>query len=205
MELQLRQSDGTQGGMISLLDDAFAQPFNETLVHQIITAYRAAARAGTKAQKTRAQVRGGGAKPWRQKGTGRARAGTSRSPLWRKGGVIFAAVPRDYTQKVNKKMYRAAMRSIVSELIRQERISIVESFEVEEPRTKAMLAKLKNFAFDGGLIITDYVSDNLWLATRNLFKIDICEAHEVDPYTLVRHEYVLITVAALKQLEERLA
>jgi large subunit ribosomal protein L4 len=205
MELQLFNQDHVAQGTITVSDDTFGQEFNETLVHQIVVAYMAASRAGTKAQKTRAQVSGGGIKPWKQKGTGRARAGSIRSPLWRKGGRTFAAVPRDYSQKVNKKMYRGAMRSIVSELIRQDRLCVVDNFDVAEAKTKAMIARLEAFSLEGGLIITDYASDNLLLASRNLFRVEVREAYEIDPYSLIRHEQVIITAPALKELEERLA
>jgi large subunit ribosomal protein L4 len=156
------------GDSIEVGDALFGARFNEPLVHQVVNAYLAGQRSGTKAQKRRSDVRGGGAKPWRQKGTGRARAGTIRSPVWVGGGRAFAARPRDYSQKVNRKMYRAAMRSVLSELLRQERLLLVESFSVDEPKTKAALAKLGELGFDKGLIVVEAFDRNLWLATRNL-------------------------------------
>jgi large subunit ribosomal protein L4 len=190
---------------IDLSEIIFSCEFNEPLVHQVVTAYMAAGRAGTKAQKTRAQVRGGGAKPWKQKGTGRARAGTIRSPLWRKGGVIFAATPRSYKQKVNKKMYRGAIRSIFSELIRQNRLHIVDTLTVESTKTKQFLIKLKSFNLSGRvLIISDAIEENLYLSVRNLPHIDLRDTTESvsDPVSLIRAEHILITEVALKQLEE---
>lgn len=189
---------------LDLSDDVFACAFNESLIHQIVTAYMAAGRAGTKAQKTRAEVRGGGAKPFRQKGTGRARAGTIRSPLWRKGGIVFAAKPRSYDQKVNKKMHKNALRSIFSELIRQERLLVVEEFEIEVPKTKTLLKKLHDLNADGQmLIVADNINDNLYLAARNLHEITLIDssASVVDPVALVRADKVLITEAAIKKIE----
>ncbi|TAK72308.1 MAG: 50S ribosomal protein L4, partial [Gammaproteobacteria bacterium] len=173
MELQLAHSQKK----LALADEVFACDFNESLIHQVVTAYMSAARAGTKAQKTRAEVSGGGIKPWRQKGTGRARAGTIRSPLWRKGGKVFAAKPRCYKQKVNKKMYKGALRSILSELIRQDRLLIVESFQVDAPKTKVLLQKLNDMKLDGEiLIVADAIDENLYLAARNLFYVDVRDA-----------------------------
>src|SRR5690554_624467 len=166
---------------ITIADESFGREFNESLVHQVITAYMAGARQGTKAQKSRAEVRGGGIKPWRQKGTGRARAGTLSSPIWRSGGVTFAAKPRDYTQKLNKKMYRAALRCIVSELARQERLLVVEEFEIDAPKTKALVAKLAQYDLGSALIVTDQVDDKLGLAARNLHKVDVCAVQGLDP------------------------
>jgi len=190
---------------IDLADQLFAARFNEPLVHQIVTAYMAAGRSGTKAQKRRSDVRGGGAKPWRQKGTGRARAGTSRSPLWTGGGVTFAARPRDFAQKVNRKMYRAALRSMLSELVRQDRIVVVEELSVGAPRTKELKTLLGPLGFERGLIIAEAFSENLWLAARNLPDIEVSEARGVDPLSLVRADKVLMTAAAVRVLEERLA
>jgi len=205
MELQVTGETNTK---IAVAEGVFACAFNEPLIHQVVTAYLSAGRAGTKAQKTRAEVRGGGIKPWRQKGTGRARAGTTRSPIWRKGGVTFAAKPRSYDQKVNKKMYRGALRSIISELIRAERWLVVESFSLDTLKTKEFMKKidlLKLFNInDRLLIITEAVEENLYLATRNLSTIEVRDVAAVDPVTLVGSEKVLITVAALKQLEELL-
>ncbi len=202
MELQVI---GKKSKNIEVAEGVFACAFNEPLIHQVVTAYLSAARAGTKAQKNRSAVSGGGIKPWRQKGTGRARAGTIRSPIWRKGGVTFAAQPRSYDQKVNKKMYRGALRSILSELIRAERLSIVESFELETLKTKDLITKLNALNMgDNLLIITETVEENLYLAARNLANIDVRDVAAVDPVALVGSEKVLITVAALKQLEELL-
>lgn len=200
MELQQ-----VNGGSIAVNEAIFGAEFNETLVHQVVTAYMAAGRAGTKAQKNRSAVSGGGRKPWKQKGTGRARAGTIRSPLWRSGGVTFAAQPRSYAQKVNKKMYRTAMRSIFAELVRQERLVVVESFDLAEPKTKAMVAKLAEVGVDNALIVTAEVNENLWLASRNLYKVNVADVAAVDPVSLVGHDKVVVTAEALKQIEDRLA
>lgn len=196
---------GEKAKKFEVTDGVFACDFNEALIHQVVTAYLAGGRAGTKAQKTRSQVRGGGAKPWRQKGTGRARAGTIRSPLWRKGGVVFAAEPRSYQQKVNKKMYRGAMRSILSELIRLERLLVVESFDLETHKTKDLIKKLESFKVtDRVFVITEAVDENLYLASRNLSSVEVGDVTAIDPVTLVRAEHVIITTAALKQIEELL-
>lgn len=189
---------------VELADSSFAVAFNEPLVHQVVTAYLAGARAGTKAQKTRAQVRGGGAKPWRQKGTGRARAGTIRSPIFTGGGRAFAARPRDFSQKVNRKMYRGAMRSVLSELIRQERLLLTENFAVSAPKTKELKTKLDELQVKNVLIVVEGFDENLCLAARNLVHVDVLEADTVDPVSLVGHENVVMTVAAAKMLEERL-
>ncbi len=189
---------------VELADSSFAVAFNEPLVHQVVTAYLAGARAGTKAQKTRAQVRGGGAKPWRQKGTGRARAGTIRSPIFTSGGRAFAARPRDFSQKVNRKMYRGAMRSVLSELIRQERLLLTENFAVSAPKTKELKTKLDELQVKNVLIVVEGFDENLCLAARNLVHVDVLEADTVDPVSLVGHENVVMTVAAAKLLEERL-
>ncbi|EAR59479.1 50S ribosomal protein L4 [Neptuniibacter caesariensis] len=192
-------------GSVEVSDLAFGKEFNETLVHQVVTAYLAGGRQGTKAQKNRSAVSGGGAKPWRQKGTGRARAGTSRSPIWRAGGVTFAAQPRDHSQKVNKKMFRAAMRCIFSELVRQERLVVVEEFAVESPKTKQFVAKLNELELNNALLITEEVEQNLYLAARNVPHVDVRDASGVDPVSLVGFDKVLVTVAALKKIEEKLA
>lgn len=205
MELNVIKANGGKAGNIQLSDDVFAKDFNESLIHQVVTAYMARARAGTKAQKTRSQVSGGGAKPWRQKGTGRARSGTSRSPLWRGGGKTFAAVPTNYDQKVNKKMHRGAMRSILSELARQERLVIVDDFSVEGPKTKALAAKLKELGLNEVLIVTEQVDDNLYLSARNLAHVDVKGVRNADPVSLVSFDKVLMTTAAAKQFEEMLA
>jgi len=202
MELNLL---GSQKKQIEVAEAVFGCKFNEPLVHQVVTAYLAAGRAGTVAQKTRSDVRGGGAKPFRQKGTGRARAGTIRSPLWRKGGVVFAARPRNYEQKVNKKMYRGAIRSIFSELIRLERLIVIESFLVETPKTKNLLKSLNELKLNGNiLIITEAVDENFYLAARNLPSIEVRDVAAIDPICLVDAEKVLITALALKQVEELL-
>lgn len=203
MNLQLI---GSSSKKIELADSVFLCDFNGHLVHQVVTAYLSAGRAGTKAQKTRSDVSGGGAKPWNQKGSGRARAGTSRSPLWRKGGVVFAARPRNFEQKVNKKMYRGALKSILSELIRQERLMLVENFAVDTRKTKDLLAKLDKLKLNDHtvLIITEAVDENLYLASRNVKKLDVRDVAAVDPAALVGADKVLITVAALKQYEEML-
>jgi large subunit ribosomal protein L4 len=202
MELQIT---GGSHQKIEVAEGVFACAFNEPLIHQVVTAYLSAGRAGTKAQKTRSEVSGGGIKPWRQKGTGRARAGTTRSPIWRKGGVTFAAKPRSYDQKVNKKMYRGALRSIISELIRDGRWVVVESFALDTPKTKDFIKKIDLLNLnDHLLIITEAVEENLYLATRNLHAIEVRDVAAIDPVVLVGSEKVLITVAALKQLEELL-
>ncbi|MES9844236.1 MAG: 50S ribosomal protein L4 [Candidatus Sedimenticola sp. PURPLELP] len=204
MDLNVQAGSGS-AGTIQVSDDVFAADFNEALIHQVVTAYMAGARSGTKAQKNRAAVRGGGAKPWRQKGTGRARAGTIRSPIWRSGGVTFAANPRDYSQKVNKKMYRGALRSILSELVRTERLVAVDGFAVEAPKTKELVGKLKELDVSEVLIITEQPDENLYLAARNVYGIDVCSVTEVDPLTLVGFEKVVMTSGAIKILEERLS
>lgn len=192
---------------INLADEIFAKDFNESLVHQIVTAYMAASRAGTKAQKTRAEVSGGGAKPWKQKGTGRARAGTIRSPIWRSGGVTFAAKPRSYKQKVNKKMFKGALRSIYSELIRQDRLVIVDAFDVDQPKTKALLAKLgEKSVSNNTLIISDAISENLYLASRNLACVFVSDpiTATADPVILISSEKIIVTQAAIKEIEDLL-
>ncbi len=204
MELNITASGSAVAGTVEVSEAAFARTFNEELVHQVVTAFLAGARQGSKAQKNRADVRGGGRKPWRQKGTGRARAGTIRSPIWRGGGVTFAAQPRDYSQKVNKKMYRAAMSSILSELARQERLVIVDSIEMAAPKTKELVAKLSDFGIDSALIVTENADSNLVLSARNLNKVDVRDVQGVDPVSLIAHDKVLVTVPALKKFEELL-
>lgn len=190
---------------VSVSDDTFAASFNEALVHQLVVSYMATARAGTKAQKTRSQVSGGGAKPWRQKGTGRARAGTIRSPLWRSGGVTFAATPRDFGKKLNKKMYRVGMRSLVSELVRQERLVLVDKLGVTEPKTKQMRARLNELGVDNALVLTDGLDTAVYLAARNIPNVQVMDIAIVDPVSLVKQEKIVIDEAALKKLEERLS
>ena len=195
----------TDGGSVEISETAFAREYNEALVHQVVVAYLAGARQGTKSQKSRSDVRGGGRKPWRQKGTGRARAGTRSSPIWRGGGATFAARPQDHSQKVNRKMYRGALQCILSELIRQDRLVACESFSVDAPKTKVLLEQLKPLDLDNVLIISDSVDENLYLAARNLKHVDVRDVDGVDPVSLISYEKVLITVAALKKLEESLA
>ncbi|WP_028470350.1 50S ribosomal protein L4 [Neptunomonas japonica] len=192
-------------GSVEVSDSAFGKEFNEALVHQVVNAYLAGARQGTKAQKTRSEVSGGGAKPFRQKGTGRARAGTIRSPIWRSGGVTFAAKPRCYSQKVNKKMYRAAMRCIFSELVRQDRLVVVDQFSMDTPKTKQFIAKMKEFDLANALIVTEDVEANLYLAARNVPHVDVRDVAGIDPVSLVGFEKVVVTVPALKKIEEALA
>jgi len=192
-------------GAVEVSEATFGRDFNEALVHQVVTAYAAGARQGSKAQKTRSEVSGGGKKPWRQKGTGRARAGTIRSPIWRSGGVTFAAKPQDHSQKVNKKMYRGAIQSILSELVRQERFVVVEAFDVETPKTKALAAKLNEMSLKDVLIITEEVSENLFLAARNLYKVDVRDAATIDPVSLIAFDKIVVTAGAVKQIEEMLA
>lgn len=203
MELTIATPKGS-AGTIEVSEVAFGKEFNQDLVHQAVTAYLAGARQGTRAQKTRSEVSGGGKKPWRQKGTGRARAGTIRSPIWRTGGVTFAAKPQDHSQKLNRKMYRAALRSILSELARQDRLVVVESFDVDQPKTKALIQKLGEFGVQDVLIVTEEVTENLYLSSRNLHKVDVRDAVGVDPVSLIHFEKVLVTVPALKKIEEML-
>lgn len=187
---------------LTVSDDIFANEFNESLVHQAVSAYLAGGRAGTKANKSRSDVRGGGAKPWRQKGTGRARAGTSSSPIWRSGGVTFAARPRNYKQKLNKKMVRAAYISIFSELIRQERLHVVEDFTVTEPKTKQALAHLEKLSISSALIITEEADKNLYLSVRNLPYVDVTEIGGLDPVSLLKYQHVVVTKDAVEAIEE---
>ncbi|MFA0558341.1 MULTISPECIES: 50S ribosomal protein L4 [unclassified Vibrio] len=200
MELMVKGADA-----LTVSETTFGRDFNEALVHQVVVAYAAGARQGTRAQKTRSEVSGGGAKPWRQKGTGRARAGTIRSPIWRTGGVTFAAKPQDHSQKVNKKMYRGAMKSILSELVRQERLIVVDNFSVEAPKTKELVVKLKELELSDVLIVTGEVDENLFLAARNLYKVDARDVAGVDPVSLIAFDKVLMTADAVKQVEEMLA
>ena len=192
-------------GTVDVVDAAFGVAFNEPLIHQVVTAYLAGSRAGTKAQKNRSAVRGGGAKPWAQKGTGRARAGTSRSPIWVGGGRTFAAQPRNFDQKVNKKMYRAAIRSVLSELIRQDRMVVVNELVLEAPKTKLLATKLKEYNLDNVLILNEAFDEKVFLAARNLPNVGICDVASMDPVVLIRFEKILVTVPALKLIEERLS
>ena len=200
--MKLKMQDG---GTVDVAESAFGAKFNEPLVHQVVTAFLAGARSGTKAQKNRSDVSGGGAKPWRQKGTGRARAGTIRSPIWVGGGRTFAARPRDHSQKVNKKMYRAGLRSVMSELVRQDRLVVVESISMEAPKTKELASKLKGLGLDNALIVNEAFDEKVFLSARNLPNIGICDAASIDPVVLMRFEKVLITLPALKLIEERLS
>jgi large subunit ribosomal protein L4 len=206
MELKLTTATGKASTKsVELADSTFAKDFNESLIHQVVTAYLAGGRSGTRATKNRSAVSGGGAKPWRQKGTGRARAGTIRSPIWRSGGHTFALSPQDHSQKVNKKMYRSAMRSILSELIRQERLTVVDKFNVDAPKTKSLVDKLAAINFASGVIVTDSADDNLYLSARNLHNVDVLTATEINPVSLVGSANVIVTVGALQKIEEMLA
>jgi large subunit ribosomal protein L4 len=200
MDLQLHNSKET----ISVSDAVFGLEYKESLIHQLVTAYMAAARAGTKAQKNRSAVRGGGAKPWRQKGTGRARAGTSRSPLWRAGGTTFAAQPRSYDQKVNKKMYRTGIRSILSELNRQQRLLVVDDITVDAPKTRQMAAKLAELGVSKTLIISETGDESLYLSARNLPYVEVTDVAGMNPVNLVRYDHVVVTVGAVRAIEEQL-
>ncbi len=190
---------------VEVSDSVFGVDYNEPLVHQVVTAYMAGARAGTKAQKNRSAVRGGGAKPYRQKGTGRARAGTTRGPLWRSGGTTFAAEPRSYAQKVNRKMYRAAMRSILAELARLERLVVLPEWQLGAPKTKEVAAKLGELSVSSALIVVESYDDPLFLAARNLPSVEVAAAASVDPVSLVGFGHVVCTEAALRRIEERFA
>ena len=205
MQLALAAPGNVSAGTVEVSDTTFGREYNEDLVHQVVIAYLAGARQGTRAQKTRSDVSGGGAKPWRQKGTGRARAGTIRSPIWRGGGVTFAARPADHSKKLNKKMYRGAMQCILSELIRNDRLFVVNEFELGSHKTQELVNKLKEFELDNVLIISEEVEKNLYLAARNLHKVDVLDVTGIDPVSLIGFENVLITVSALKKVEEMLA
>jgi len=204
VELSVIKAGNAAAGTVSVSDATFAREYNEDLVHQVVTAFLSGARQGTRAQKNRADVRGGGAKPWRQKGTGRARAGTRSSPIWRSGGVTFAAQPQDHGQKVNRKMYRAALRTIMSELARQDRLVVVESMDMEEPKTKVLVKQLGEFGLDNVLIVSAELNTNLYLASRNLHKVDVRDVASVDPVSLIAYDKVMVTVDAVKKFEEML-
>ncbi|MBL1141782.1 MAG: 50S ribosomal protein L4 [Proteobacteria bacterium] len=201
MELKIQTAGKKKAASMTVADSIFSAEFNEPLIHQVLTSYLAAARSGTKAQKTRSEVRGGGKKPWRQKGTGRARSGTIRSPIWRGGGVTFAAKSQDHSKKVNKKMYRGAMRSILSELVRQDRFVCVDEFDVAESKTKAVKEKLQSLGLEDVLVVTDELTENLYFGIRNLPKADVIDTNEIDPYSLVGFEKVLMTKAAVEKVE----
>jgi large subunit ribosomal protein L4 len=208
MELPIKNANGMATGQLTVTEEVFARPFNEPLVHQIVVAYQAGGRAGTRAQKTRAEVRGGGAKPWRQKGTGRARAGSSRGPIWRGGGVTFAAKPQDHSQKVNKKMYRAAICSIFSELLRQDRLLVVEALDLPEIKTKQMIAQLTMLGLAGQrrvLLISEEIDLNLYLSARNLGNVALSDVAGLDPVSLVGADTVVITAGAVQRVGEWLA
>jgi len=204
VELNVCKPGSSEVATVSVSDEAFGREYNEDLVHQVVTAYMAGARQGTRAQKNRAAVNGGGKKPWRQKGTGRARAGTTRSPIWRSGGVTFAAKPQDHSQKVNRKMYRAAMQTIMSELARQDRLMVVESLDLEAPKTRLLLQRLGQYGVDNVLIVSAEVDENLYLAARNLHKVDVSDVDGIDPLSLIGHDKVMVTVGAVKKFEEML-
>jgi large subunit ribosomal protein L4 len=205
MKLKL-VSKGAQAQDVQVSDATFARDYNESLVHQVVVAYMAAGRAGTKAQKTKAEVRGGGIKPWRQKGTGQARAGSIRSPIWVGGGRAFAAKPRDFSQKVNRKMYRGAMQAMLSELARQERLVVVNALELEAPKTRLLVQKLKDFDLgEKVLVLIEAHDEKLELAARNLPYVEVLPVSMLDPLSLARHDQVLATVGAVRLLEERLA
>ncbi len=206
MDLKLIElATGRESGTVSVSDSLFGTEFNEALVHQVVTAYMNAGRAGTKAQKNRAAVRGGGAKPWNQKGTGRARAGTSRSPVWVGGGRAFPGHNRDFSEKVNRKMYRGAMRSIVAELSRSGRLIVVDDFKVDAPKTKEFKAKLAQLNIKDVLVVTEGFDEYLYLSSRNLYSADVCDVSSIDPVSLIGFQSVVMTQGAVKQLEEQLA
>jgi len=204
MELSIATPKGIKG-TVEVSEAAFGMEFNQDLVHQAVVTFLAGARQGTRAQKNRSAVSGGGRKPFAQKGTGRARAGTIRGPIWRGGGVTFAAQPQDHSQKINRKMYRSAMRSIVSELARQDRLVVVNDFDVDAPKTKGLIAKLAEYGLQQALIVTEEVSENLYLSSRNLHKLDVRDAAAIDPVSLINSDKVIVTIAALKKIEEILA
>lgn len=201
MELVMRDAECA----LTVSETTFGRDFNEALVHQVVVAYAAGERQGTRAQKSRAEVKASGKKHWRQKGTGRARAGSVKSPIWRSGGITFAAKPQDHSQKVNKKMYQGALKSILSELVRQNRLIVVETFSVEAPKTKLLVQKLKEMSLRDVLIVTEEVDGNLFLAARNLYKVDVRDAAGIDPVSLISFDKVVMTGTAVKQLEEMLA
>lgn len=201
MELVLKDTENA----LTVSETTFGRDFNEALVHQVIVAYTAGSHRGTRSQKNRAQVAGSGKKPWRQKGTGRARAGSTQSPIWRSGGVTFAAQPHTSTKKVNRKMYHGALLSILSELVRQDRLIFLEKFTLDTPKTKCLVKKLKEMHLDGALIMTRYLSDNLLLASRNLHKVDVCDVANINPVSLIKFDRVIMTTDAVRYIEETLA
>lgn len=205
MELNIATLEGGSAGKVQVSETAFGRAYNEDLIHQAVTAYLSGGRQGSRAQKNRSEVSGGGKKPWKQKGSGRARAGSTRSPIWRTGGVTFAARPQDHSQKLNRKMYRAALQSILSELARQDRLVVVEKIDIEQPKTKLLQQKLSALKLDNVLIVSDEVSENLYLSARNLPNVDVRDVSAADPVSLVRFDKVLITVPAVKKFDEVLA
>lgn len=205
MDIQVALPGKASKETVSVSDEAFGKEYNESLVHQVVVTYLAGGRQGSVKQKTRSEVSGGGKKPWRQKGTGRARAGTTRGPLWRSGGVTFAAVPQDHGKKINKKMYRGAIRCILSELLRQDRLLVVDDFAVESHKTKELVGKLNELELDNVLIISEEVDEKLYLASRNLHKVEVRDADAIDPVSLIGFQKVLMTVPALKKIEGVLA
>ena len=206
MDLNVKTLSGDAHSVLDVADSVFSKDYNQALVHQVVVAYMAGARQGTKAQKTRSEVAGGGAKPWRQKGSGRARAGTIRSPIFRKGGVTFAAKPRSYEQKVNRKMYRAAVQSILSELVRNERLIVIDEMKLETPKTKAFVAHLKQHEVKDALIVvaTEELTEALYLASRNVKNVAVCDSQEINPVSLMCFDKVVMTQTAVKEVEERL-
>jgi large subunit ribosomal protein L4 len=206
MELKMIElATGKEAGKVGVSDEVFGVGFNESLVHQVVVSYMAGARSGTKSQKTRSEVQGGGIKPWRQKGTGRARAGTIRSPLWVGGGRAFLGKNRDFSQKVNKKMYRGAMKSILSELNRSGRLMVVDDFKISAPKTREFKAKLDLLGLKDALVITEAFDEYLYLSARNLYHADVCDVNSLDPLSLVGFKNVVVTQGAVKQLEEKFA
>ncbi|MCS5586068.1 MAG: 50S ribosomal protein L4 [Gammaproteobacteria bacterium] len=204
MKLKVLNVSTNKSTSAEVADTIFARDFNQSLVHQVTTAYMSGGRQGSKAQKNRAAVSGGGKKPWAQKGTGRARAGTSRGPIWRSGGVTFAAQPRSYVQKVNKKMYKGAMSVIFSELVRSERLKVVKDFNVKDAKTKNVTALLKALDVKDALLMTDELDENLYLSSRNLYHVGVCDTQSIDPVSLIGYENVVVTEAALKKIEAML-
>ncbi|MEY8702019.1 50S ribosomal protein L4 [Francisella philomiragia] len=206
MDLNIKSLAGAEAGVVGVADGVFAADYNESLIHQVVVAYMAGARQGTKAQKTRSEVSGGGAKPWRQKGTGRARAGTIRSPIFRKGGVTFAAKPKSYKQKVNRKMYSGAVKSILSELVRSDRITVVESLKLETPKTKEFKSIVDSLGVKDVLFVVgvEEFNENLYLSSRNLKNVAVCDSVEINPVSLVCFENVVFTKQAIKEIEEKL-
>lgn len=201
MELVLKDAQSA----LAVSEMIFGRDFNEALVHQVVVAYLAGDRQGTRAQKSRAEVAGSGRKPWRQKGTGRARSGSIKSPIWRSGGVTFAAKPQNHSQKINKKMYRGALKSILSELIRQDRLIVVEQFSIDAPKTKLLAQKLKDMVLENVLLITGKLDKNLFLAARNLYKVDVRNASDINPVSLITFDKVVMTAGSVRQIEEMLA